>query len=62
MAIARARARKEAEDKKKADEHVDVEVLKAGDATNFPKKGDSIAVYVNCNSTLLIMLRNECLI
>jgi hypothetical protein len=44
MAIARARAKREADEKKKAEEYVDIEVLRPGDATNFPQKGDSISM------------------
>ena len=42
MAFAKKAREKEAEDKRKNDQNL--QVLKAGDAVNFPKKFDSIAM------------------
>jgi hypothetical protein len=44
MALARARKKKEEEDKKKELNNVNVVIIKPGNATDFPKKGDSIAM------------------
>lgn len=48
MALARAAARVEKEQKKKEEKEataVGITVLQAGDAYNFPKSGDSISVH-----------------
>jgi single-stranded DNA-specific DHH superfamily exonuclease len=45
MALARARKIKEDEEKKKAiEDALKYDVLKAGDALNFPKRNDSVCM------------------
>ena len=48
MAIALAKKKREAESKKKAESvanKIQFEVIKPGDALNYPKKGDSVAMH-----------------
>ena len=48
MALARAQARREAEQKKKEElkaSAVEINILQPGDAFNFPKTGDSLSIH-----------------